>query len=477
MASPRGLRRWLFSLNLAVTLAMVGALFILVNFIASRRYARKEFSRSQISALSGKTTQLLHQLKDPVRVIVFYQPTQRLYELIQDLLKEYQREGPKLTVEYVDPEQDVAKAQQLAKEFEIDRINLIVFQSGSRHKYLSDSDLAEFDYTGMEAGEQQPTLKSFSGEDAFSSAILNVTQAQQPLIWVTTGHGEKSVEETTPRGLGQLKKFLERENMKVELKAILEQSEIPKEVSAVVIPGPTKRFMEQELVQVEGYLEHGGRLLAMIDPLQDSGLDGLLSRWGAELGMDIVVDPSLKLPFISPANLLIATYTQHPIVTRIEPEKLITLFPLARSVQPVRGRNGITSTELALTSPDGWGETNTSTNTFQFDQRSDTRGPVPIAVACERSGQPATRLVVIGDSDFVANGQLLNAPGNVDFILGSLHWLAGEEQLIGIGPKQLEHVKLSLTVEELRTIRWLTIGLLPGLFVVAGIVVWWLRRQ
>ena len=476
-ASPgSGLRRWLFGLNLAATLALVGALFILVNYIGSRRYARKEISKSQLSALSDKTTRLLKQLKDPVRVIVFYQPAQRLYELIQDLLKEYQRESGKITVEHVDPERDVAKAQQLAKEFEIDRVNLVVFQSGARHKYLSDSDMAQFDYEAMEGGGQ-PTLKSFSGEDAFSSAILNVTQAQQPLVWVITGHGEKSVNEDAPLGLSQLKKFLERENMKVEEKAILEQTDIPKEVGAVLIAGPTRRFMEQELLLLQAYLERGGRLLALIDPLQNTGLDGLLSRWGAELGMDIVVDPAMKLPFVSPANLLIATYTQHPIVTRIEPEKLITLFPLARSVQPARELAGITTTELALTSPEGWGETNTGSSQFQFDQQSDTRGPVPVAVAAERAGSPASRIVVIGDSDFAANSQLQAAPGNADFIVGSLHWLAGEEQLIGIGPKQLEQIKLSLTVEKLRTIRWLTIALLPGLFILAGIAVWWRRRQ
>jgi len=437
---------------------------------------RKEFSKTQVSALSDKTRQLLKQLKDPVRVIVFYQPTQRLYELLQDLLKEYERETNRIRVEYVDPEQDVAKAQQLAKEFEIDRINLVVFQSGTRHKYLSDSDMAEFDYESMETGGG-PRIKSFSGEDAFSSAILNVTQAQQPLIWVTTGHGEKSAEEASPLDLGQLKKFLERENMKVETKALLEQSEIPKEVNALLIAGPTRRFMEQELLVLQAYLERGGRLLALIDPLQDTGLDGLLSRWGAQLGLDIVVDPALKLPFVSPANLLVATYTQHPIVTRIEPEKLITLFPLARSVQPVKDLPGVAATELALTSPEGWGETSTSTTAFQFDPQVDTRGPVPVAVAAERPDEPVTRLVVIGDSDFAADSQLLGAPGNVDFILGSLHWLAGEEQLIGIGPKQLEQIKLSLTVDELRTVRWLTIALLPGLFVLAGVGVWWRRRQ
>ncbi|MBI3312068.1 MAG: GldG family protein [Candidatus Omnitrophica bacterium] len=465
-------RKWLIGLNLAATLALLGALFIFVNFIASRRYVRLDLTKTKITALSDKTRQVLKQLQQPVKIIVFYQPGQHLYELIRDVLKEYEAASPKLSIDYVDPEQDRARALQLAKQFEIDRENLVVFEAGTRHKYLSDTDLAEYDYATAGLGTQ-PAVKSFKAEEAFTSAIVSVTQATQPLVWVTKGHGEKAIDDVEPAGLAELKKRLEQENMRVEAVTLLERSDIPPDVSAILIAGPTRRFTEQELLLVQSYLERGGRLLALVDPLTDSGLDGLFSRWGIELGQNIVVDPARQLPFVSAANLFVTTYTQHPIVEKMQ--TLMTLFPLARSVQPAHDLKGVTVTKLALTSESGWGETETNTKPFKFNEGTDLKGPVSIAVAAERPAATPTRLVVIGDSDFVGNAQLPNV-GNADFALGTFHWLAAQEQLIGIGPKPFESIKLNLTAAQMSGVFWFNLAGLPSLSIFLGLGVWWLRR-
>ena len=474
------LRRWVARMHLVTTLLLVGVVFILVNYVFSRRYARVDTTRAKISTLSSKTTQALAQLTEPVSIVVFYQPQaptgqpDPLYPLITDLLKEYQGHSAKLTVESVDPYRDRAKAEQLSKQFDIDRINLVIVHAGTRHKYLSDTDLAEFDYDAMGMG-QPPRIRSFKGEEAITSAILSVTQSTQPLVWVTTGHGEKAIDDPQLYGLTELKMHLERENMRVEAVTLPQHTEIPAEVSAVFIPGPTHRLTDQELLLLQGYLERGGRLLALIDPLQDTGLDDLLSRWGAELGQDIVVDPARQLPVLSAANLFVTTYTQHPIVEHMDVEKLMTLFPLTRSVRPSAKSPEIKTTELALTSPDGWGERQAEAKVFEFNADSDTHGPVSIAVAAERTAPPATRVVVIGDSDFVINTQLTNV-GNLDFILGAFYWLVGQEQLIGIGPKTLDTIRLSLTASQLRGMQWLSLVILPGMMAGMGLGLWWVRR-
>ncbi|MBI4354062.1 MAG: GldG family protein, partial [Candidatus Omnitrophica bacterium] len=393
------LRRWIARLNLAATLALVGALFILVNFLASRRYSRLDVTRNHLATLSEKTVQVLTHLTEPVSIVVFYQRSASLHGMVTDLLKEYERHTSRLTIEYVDPLQDRARAEQLAKQFEIDRLNLLIVQAGSRHKYLSDTDLAEYDYAAVGFGEA-PTVKTFKGEDALTSAILSVTQAHQSLVWITRGHGEKTTEQDVG-GIDELQKAFERENMQVESVALLEKPEIPQEVNVVVMPGPTRRVMEQELAALQSYLDRGGRLLALIDPLQETGLDDFLSRWGVELGHDMVVDPARQLPFVSAANVFVTTYTRHPVVEHME--TLMTLFPLARSVQPAKETGGLTVTQLALTSEQGWGETTTQDTTFTFAEGTDRKGPVSLAVAVERTTPPPVRLVVIGDSDFVTN--------------------------------------------------------------------------
>ena len=472
MASVR--RRLFASLNVAVVVVLLAALFIMVNWISSRRYARWDCTKQKITVLSGQTRQVLKTLKAPITITVFYQPTHRLYGLVRDLLKEYERLSPQCHVEYVDPEQDRARAVQLAQQFEIEDLNVVVFQAGTRHKHLSDTELAEYDYGSMRLGAE-PRVKSFKGEDAFTSAIINLTQAQSPLIWLTTGHGEKSMDSSEPSELGELKRSLEQQNMTVKNATLLEQAEIPSDVKLIIIAGPTHRFTEPEVMLLQGYLERGGRLLALIEPLQETGLDGLLERWGIALGMDIVVDPARQLPFVSAANLFVTDYTHHPIVEKMK--TLMTLFPLARSVQPTSPLpEGVTVTPLALTSEKGWGETTTASSTFQFDADHDLQGPVSIAVAAQRSQPTETRLAVVGDSDFAMNAQLSNV-GNRDLFLGAIYWLIEQEQLIGISPKPLESIKLNLQAGTMRNLFWLSFLGMPLSIGTLGAVVWWFRRQ
>ncbi len=464
----------LASLNLLTTLALVGVLFIMVNYIASRRYGRWDLTRQKITALSPRTLQTLQALQEPVAVTVFYRPTHRLYDLVRDLLKEYERAGEKIRVEFVDPEQDVARAKQLANAFDIKDPNVVIFQAGTRHKHVSDVDLAEYDYTTL-TFQAEPRVKAFSGEEAFTSAIVSVTQGIPPLVWMIAGHGEKSADSIEADGLAELKKALEQQDMSVQAVNLLERRGIPPEVKLVIIAGPARRWIEPEVAWLQAYLEGGGRALALMDPLDDSGLDGLLSRWGIELGLDIVVDPERQLPFVSAANLFVTTYTEHPIVGKMK--TLMTLYPLARSVRPATpSPEGIAAAPLALTSEAGWGETQTAATPFAFNAGEDLPGPVSIAVAAERAAPLRTRLVVVGDSDFVANDQLGNI-GNRDFLYGALYWLLGEEQRIGIGPKAIESLKLSLTGGQLAGLCGFSILALPIGLGLLGAIMWFVRRR
>ena len=466
-------RKLLTSSNLLLTLVLVGTLCIMINWIASRRYARWDLTQRKITALSSKTLQTLHALTEPVSIVVFYQPSHRLYELVKDQLGEYERVSANVKVEFVDPEQDIARAKQLAQQLQIDDLNVVVFQAGSRHKYLSDTELADYDYSAASQGGQ-PSVKAFKGEEAFTSAILSVTQSNSPLVWFTSGHGEASLEAVDPQGCSELNKYLQQQNLSLQAVPLLERASIPPDVALIIVSGPTRRFAEPEVALLQGYLDRGGRVLVLIDPLAETGLDGLLERWGANVGLDIVVDPDRQLPFVSAANLLVTTYTQHPIVEKLK--TLMTLFPLARSVRPVEPPpRGVTVTSLALTSDSGWGEMQTSSQSFKFDAGKDVKGPVSIAVACERTSSARTRLVVIGDSDFVRNAQLPNV-GNKDFLLGSIFWLTEQERLIGIGPKPIESIRLSLTGSQLTGMFWFSLLGLPMTFGLLGAGMWFLRR-
>jgi len=62
-------------------------------------------------------------------------------------------------------------------------------------------------------------------------------------------------------------------------------------------------------------------------------------------------------------------------------------------------------------------------------------------------------------------------------LLGAFYWLIEQEQLIGIGPKPLEAMKLDLTSAELRGLSWFSFLAMPLACGLVGAGVWWVRRR
>ena len=67
-------------------------------------------------------------------------------------------------------------------------------------------------------------------------------------------------------------------------------------------------------------------------------------------------------------------------------------------------------------------------------------------------------------------------PGNRDLFLNTVNWLAQQENLIAIRPRDPEDRRITLTADQERRIFYLTVLIVPGLVLLAGVQTWWRRR-
>jgi len=155
------------------------ALFAGVNWIGSRHWWRGDWTSSRIYSISDTTRKTVASLTKPVRVTVFMTRQSRLYQPVTELLNRYRSLSSKIEIEYLDPERNPMRAKALLQEFEI-RQNTVVFRSGDRKKYVEESALADFDFGGAMGGGS-PEMKAFKGEEAFTSALLDVTESARRL--------------------------------------------------------------------------------------------------------------------------------------------------------------------------------------------------------------------------------------------------------------------------------------------------------
>ena len=70
-----------------------------------------------------------------------------------------------------------------------------------------------------------------------------------------------------------------------------------------------------------------------------------------------------------------------------------------------------------------------------------------------------------------------SAPGNRDFGLNLIDWLAQREQLISIAAKPFDVVDVDLTPKESNAIFLYVVAGVPALALLLGIAVFWMRRN
>ncbi len=474
----------------AAGILLGAALLLGVNYLAARHWARGDWTRMQIYSLSEQTRKVLAGLQEPVRVTVFMTPQQsRLLPEVKELLTRYQAASPKVEVEYLDPQRNPARAEALVKEAAGVRLNTIVFRSGERKKFVPEDKLAEFDFAGAGMGGA-PTVKAFKGEEAFTSAIVAVTESKQPLIVFTTGHNEASLESgERGRGYAEVKQLLERDNMTVSTWDSLGKGNLPAGADVVVVAGPQLAFLAPELSALDQHLAAGGRALLLLDPVlpgpgappPDLGFRGLTEKYGLALGDDIVIDPSNALAQMGAEVVLADHYGDSPIVSSLSTEKLPVIFQLARSVtKSGKAPEGMSATMLVETSPDGWGERGLNDLSTELKKDpTDAAGPVSLAVAVgptDAKAEKAARLVAVGNSRFAVNGALANGANGI-FFANAVHWLAGSEKQMGIPPKTPEQSSLTLSESQLRRVAIGSIVGLPVIAILLGLWVWYRRRD
>lgn len=443
-----------YGLNTAVAIGLLLAIVGLVEAVSYRHNARLDLTENKRHSLSPQTIQLLQNLKTEVNAVAFFRSDQPGKRVAEDLLKQYARaSGGKFTWRVVDPDREPG----LARRYGVESYGTVVLETKTRSEKVLDAE-----------------------EEKITNGLVKLTREGRRVVYVVQGHGERELTSSERAGFSEAKAAMERANYEVKPLVLAREGKVPDDAAVVIVPGPRTDLFPPEVDALHGYLGRGGKLLLMADPTivqggQDAGLKKLVAAYGVELGDNLVIEvnPIGRLFGIGPEVPIVQQYDSHPITRDLA--GISTLFPLTRSVTPARTPpTGVSVQALARTSPDSWGETDRAS--VQAGQvkpdPSDPRGPLTVAVVATKD---KARLVVYGTSHLAAN-QFLNLQGNRDFFLNTVSWLAEEEDLISIRPKETRQTPVFLTSLQARAVFLIPVVVLPGLVLLGGVVALIRRR-
>ena len=457
----------------AGSVALVLAILVGVNWISSRQNKRWDVTEGGQFSHSDQTRQNLRNLTKPVGVKVFYRSDSGELERFRDQFAEYAYISPNVKVEYIDPDKEPMKAKSL----DVQAYGTVVLEYEGKVERTTSTD-----------------------EQGLANALKRLTEGKAKKVYFAEGHGERDTTNSDPLGFTLFSDALKSENFEVGKIVLAQDPKVPDDATMVIIAGPKSDYLPQEIDALKPYLGKGGKLLLMIDPpepkkiVEYPNLAGLAKDWNINIGTNIVVDAqsmqSAAFPFV-------ATYPRHPITENFD--RVMTMYRFVRSVEPIEGgTNGRFAQKILETSPRSWAESDvkglyeTGKPVMEPD-KGDKQGPVSIGAAVNVAAtdvpapatppdpaapappKPETRVVVVGDSDFLAN-QTIGFEGNRDIGLNIANWLAQQENLIAIRPKAPSDRRITMTPERGQAIFWLTLFVVPGLLFLTAFRVWWKRR-
>lgn len=483
-------RRFATGLNVCVSVLLAAALLAMVNYLASRHYVRWDVSCRDYFKLSDRTRGLIAGLEADVNLIAFFRKNHPLHDDVFNLLKEYRYEARKhdpvrLRVRIVDPDRDLVKAREFKQKYNLTEADTVLAECGGRTKHVEAGEIADYEIHLTETGAVKKRT-GFRGEQVFSSAIQSVSRSHRPIVYFLSGHGERSLDDFGKHaGFSTLGRIMVRDNIETRTLQLSKQTGIPGDCSALVVAGPERSVSAAEMEMLADYLGKNGRVLMLLDPATETGLEPLLREWGVELDRDIVVGLTL-----TGRELLVTKYADHPITRNFR--NVTTMFYMPRSIEPIVGTETSAAatddrprvTVLASNTADGWAEKDLDESPPRFDEDVDRRGPVSVAVAIEKGAISGieleikpTRLVVFGDSYFVSNGAMRTGVGaNGDLFMSALNWLIEREALLAIGPKVPGEIHLGMSRRQIRLAYLIISGGLPAAIAVIGALVWLRRR-
>jgi ABC-type uncharacterized transport system involved in gliding motility auxiliary subunit len=457
-----------------VSVLVALGILVAVNYVSVRQNKRWDLTANQQFSLAEQSTKLLQGLTAPVKFLVFEQATG--FDRFRSRLAAYEYASKQVSVEYIDAD----KYPVRAKEYEIQTYGTVVVEyMGRKERVTTDA------------------------EQDLTNALIKVLNPTKKKVYFLAGHGEKDTASPASEraGYNAIAGALKLDNYEFDKLVLAQTNEVPADATILVLAGPRTDLLESEVSLLEGYLARSGKLMVLLDPPDDlkgtnltPRLTTLLAAWGIKATDTVVVDLSGRTN-VATVAVAAPPYPTHPITDRFD---LLTVFPLARglSAEAVAGE-GRTAQPFLQTSQRSWAEATMSQletpDQLKPDEKNgDLMGPVTIGMAVavpskpsapaaadaaktDQPPAPETRVVVIGDSDFASNAYL-GGEGNRDLFMNVLSWLSQQENLISIRPREPADRRLTLTASQITGMFALSIVLVPGAILGAGIYSWWRRR-
>lgn len=520
----------------AIVIAVIAiGILIAVNIIFSTVFTRIDLTKNKTYTLSPISKQIVGNLDDKMVVKVFFSdnlpaPYNNLRTQVKDILSDYRTySNGNLNYEFYNPTGE-GENDELSKEAQKYGIQPVQMQVTEKDKF--EVKAAYMGMVFLYGGKQEtiPFIQSIGTlEYDITTKIKTLITTQKIKIGYLQGSGSVDMSK-----LQQISKGLSDQYELVPVTLGLNKA-IPDDIKTFMVLGPLEAVPENQKYMIDQFVMRGGNVLWLIQKVTpnfqqqivlgepvENNLDDLLLNYGIKVNADLIRDLQCgQVTVQSQIGFPISVnYPYFPVVTNINRNiaafagiQSVTLsFVSSIDLNAAQGK-GITSDYLLQTSDkSGKAEGFFLLNLEQFNNMTQksvdsmfnqkgyvvgaaytgrfksfyagktppsdtTTGSGAITIEQLNESQKDSKMIVIGDADFINEDQ--RPPrDNITFFLNAVEYLADDAGLTQIRGKETSDPPIEETSEGSKTfIKYFNIIFPPAIILIIGLIVWQRRKS
>lgn len=448
--------------------AIVLAILVMVNLALSffpDSYVQKDLTANQLYSISSQSKVLLSSLKDDIKIYWIVASGEE-DEYVEKLLHNYEDYSSRVTVQKKDPDlnPDFTNAYTDEKVYN----NSIIVECGDKYRYISYEDMYEVSSSSYYS--MYTTADKFSGESLITSAISYCTTEELPVIHVLEGHGEAEFSTGFTEAL-------ERDNLTTESLSLLNHEAVPEEVKCILIYAPSTDISQQEKDMLIDFMENGGRVLIISGTKEKdtlTNLNAVAEYYGISVLEGVVIDSDTEHYVFNTPVLLMPDMNASDITDPLISDKYHVIMPVSKALDVTAVSDDVTVTSLLESSEESYlKEEGYEIETYEKEE-GDAEGPFTLAafVTKDLEEDKQMQLAWIASSEILEESyNSYSSDANEDFVLNILETMCEKDDSISVRSKSLTNEYLTISTSDATYIKVVTIGLIPAIYLMIGVVV------
>lgn len=496
------------------------ALLVLVNVVTTMLFDRYpitiDLTTNKIYSVSNDTEDYVKKVNVDVQVTVFadentYTNYSSYNKQAVELLKNYCKLNHHITYRFV----DIDSHPEIVKEYSdtISQFDMI-FETKtkvdgkeiSRTRKLGMLDLLTFtdefeeklsqsgysiDTLAQQAGGDLSFLsyygsyvESSNAEQAFTSALMTVTDPNPVYVTILTGRSELTQ-------LTYFQTLLTANGYNVNTVDITSE-DIPADTDVVVIPAPKTDYLAEDITKVSDFLNNDGNLgkqllyIASYGQEDTPNLDEFLSEYGLSVGKGVICESDSGKYYNSPCVTVASTVSDN-FTQDVSTKNPAILSALCRPVNTLFDEQDMVSTDAYLKSSDSAYTANV--------EISQTTGQVNIGDALVKGQQNYmavgskakftddnktlySSVIAVGSEGMLSDTYLQYSQyQNSEYFISVINGLTGKTAGITITPKTITGNVFDITQQQKTVLKWTFCLGVPVVVLIVGIVIWARRKN